>query len=122
MPAMVNTAEVGRVTLDKAAQLACVQLNAGHSLWLDDDAAQEEEVALAAMALSMVAPVYRPDPPGDSLVALTPHEINERLFRSVQLGKRQLRDRLVMRRDDLEHAIALLRAANRSFRPDGLRL
>jgi hypothetical protein len=110
----------GLVTLDEAAERTYEAVCSHARTILEGERERETSLGLAAMALSMVAPIYDQDASGQ-LRAISAHQINERLFKVVQLEKRQRRRGLVMRVDDLEHAIELLKTANADFRPDGLR-
>jgi hypothetical protein len=107
------------VPLEQAAHTAYTRISSKDLV--GDGADRETAVGLAAMALSMVAPVYEKLDGAAELKPLNAHAVNERLFRRVREGKVQRRKGLFMRADDLWNAIELLKTAHTSFRPEGLR-
>jgi hypothetical protein len=107
--------------LDQAADSAYRRITEKSELLEAAGDDYQTALSLAAMALSMVAPIYERSDGAAELKPLSAHAINERLFRRVREGKAQRRRGLFMRNDDLGHAIDLLKAAHTAFRPEGLR-
>jgi hypothetical protein len=109
------------LSLDQAAESAYRKITEKSELLEGAGGDYQTALSLAAMALSMVAPIYERSDGSAELKPLNAHAINERLFRRVREGRAQRRKGLFMRNDDLEHAIDLLKAAHTAFRPEGLR-
>jgi hypothetical protein len=74
-----------------------------------------EMVHLMAIALSTVAPLYAARGAGDGVSALSNHEIEKLLFRTLKSGGHPNLENLRVRKADLERGIETLRASKDAF-------
>jgi hypothetical protein len=101
--------DVELVPMTMAAAMAYFDIT-GHGKAVGSAAELAEMGRLVAMALSTVAPIYRlaeGEPPS----VLSASQINEHLFKT----RTPVLDELAIRRDDLQKAIATLKAARTTF-------
>jgi hypothetical protein len=74
-----------------------------------------EQVHLAAIALSTVAPIYMVTSAGAGLFVLSSKEIDELLFHPLKTGERPPLDGLRVRKADMQKGIEALKLAKNAF-------
>jgi hypothetical protein len=110
VPGVQALLDVEFVPMTVASAMAYFDITA-HRKVVGSEAQLVEIGRLVAIALSTVAPIYRMAVGGKEAHPLTTEEINERLFKARPAS---LED-LAIRRDDLQKAIATLKAARTTF-------